>query len=166
MKKCRSCRQGELVITRKNHRYVESGLSNVVLQDVEVRECPACGVQQVMIPRIEELFRVLALALVRKHERLAGEEVRFLRKHMGWSGVDFAARMGVTPETVSRWENERDPLSPLADRLLRMMVVRDRPVEDYGVDELAKIDEEKRSAGLLIRLKADREGWHEQSAAA
>lgn len=164
MKKCRACRQGELVVARKNHRYTESGLSNVVLQDVEVRSCPQCGDEQVVLPQITELHRAIALAVVRTNARLRGEEVRFLRKYMGLSGGDFAARMGVDPSTLSRWENRHEPIGPLADRLLRLMVVRDRPVEDYPLDELVNIvEKEKRS---LIGLRAGRHGWHEASVAA
>jgi DNA-binding transcriptional regulator YiaG len=46
-----------------------------------------------------------------------GEEVRFLRKSLGWSGSDFAKHMGVAEETVSRWENDAAPIGPQADRL-------------------------------------------------
>jgi len=164
MKKCRACREGELEITRKNHRYTESGLSNVVLQDVEVRSCPLCGDQQVVLPRVTDLHRAIALAVVRTNARLSGEEVRFLRKYMGFSGTDFAARMGVDPSTVSRWENGHEPIGSLADRLLRLMVVRDRPVEEYPIDQLVHIVDKEKHA--LIGLRADRQGWHESPIAA
>lgn len=164
MKKCRACRQGELVITRKNYRYTESGLSNVVLQDVEVRSCPLCDDEQVVLPRVTELHRAIALAVVRSNARLSGEEVRFLRKYMGFSGGDFAARMGVDPSTVSRWENGHEPIGSLADRVLRLMVVRDRPVEEYPLDELIHIVEKEKHG--LIGLRADRQGWHESPVAA
>lgn len=164
MKKCRACRQGELVITRKNHRYTESGLSNVVLQDVEVRSCPHCGDEQLVLPRVTELHRAIALAVVRTNARLSGKEVRFLRKYMGLRGSDFAARMGVDPSTVSRWENGHEPIGPLADRLLRLMVVRDRPVEEYPLDQLVNIAEKEKHS--LIELRANRQGWHEAPVAA
>jgi DNA-binding transcriptional regulator YiaG len=54
-------------------------------------------------------------------------EVRFLRKHLGWSGADFAAHMGVDPTTVSAWENERKPFGTSSDRLLRLIVARQAP---------------------------------------
>ncbi len=164
MKNCRVCGDGELEITRKNHRYTESGLSNVVLQDVEARSCPLCGDQQVVLPRVTELHRAIALAVVRTNARLSGAEVRFLRKYMGFSGADFAARMGVDPSTVSRWENGHEPIGSLADRLLRLMVVRDRPVEEYPIDQLVHIVDKERHG--LFGMRADREGWHESPVAA
>ncbi len=164
MKKCRACGEGVLESARKNHRYTESGLSNVVLQDVEVRSCPLCGDQQVVLPRVTELHRAMALAVVRTNARLSGEEVRFLRKYMGFSGTDFAARMGVDPSTVSRWENSHEPIGSLADRLVRLMVVRDRPVDEYPIDQLVNIVDKEKHA--LIGLRADRQGWHESPVAA
>lgn len=163
MKKCRACRQGPLVVTQKNHRYTESGLSNVVLQEVEVRSCPNCGDEQIVLPRVADLHRAIALAIVRTNIRLNGDEVRFVRKYMGLSGADFAARMGVDPSTVSRWENAHEPIGPQADRLVRLMVVRDRPVEEYPLGELVNIVEKEKRA--LIKLRVDRQGWREAVAA-
>ena len=65
--------------------------------------------------------------------------MKFLRKHLGWSGADFAAHMGVDPTTVSAWENDRKPFGPASDRLLRLIVARQAPMEDYSLDELTKI---------------------------
>src|SRR5687767_12141989 len=92
--KCPVCRS-ELKSRRESHRYTESGLPNVTLADVEVRHCAKCGEHLVSIPRIEELHRVLALELIRQKSRLTGDEVRFLRKYLGWSAIDFARHIGV-----------------------------------------------------------------------
>ncbi len=93
-----------------------------------------------VIPKIEQLHRAIALAVVSKRPRLTAHEVRFLRKYLGWSGADFAKHMGVTPESVSRWENEREQMSPVADRLLRLMVVTRAPVSEYPLDSLAELE--------------------------
>jgi transcriptional regulator with XRE-family HTH domain len=93
---------------------------------------------------------------------LTGPEIRFLRKFLGLSGVDFARRMGVAPEVVSKWEHDKDPIGGQSDRLLRMMVVRDRPVEEYPLERLAEIDDNKHDPISLDLLPSD-DGW--QSAA-
>jgi YgiT-type zinc finger domain-containing protein len=62
--KCPQCRH-EMVRTIENHRYAESGLSNVVLVGVEVQHCQNCGENLVSIPRIEGLHRAIAMALIR-----------------------------------------------------------------------------------------------------
>jgi putative transcriptional regulator len=138
-KMCRTCHEEEMKTTTENHLYVESGLPNVVLLGVDVRRCPKCGAFEVLLPRVAELYRVIANAVIHKPARLSGAEVKFLRKHLGWSGADFAAHMGVDPTTVSAWENERKTFGTSSDRLLRLMVARQAPVENYSLDELTKI---------------------------
>jgi putative zinc finger/helix-turn-helix YgiT family protein len=105
--------------SRENHRWDASGLPNVVLIDVEVRRCPACGERTVVIPRIEALHRALAMTVIARPGRLAPQEIRFLRKWLGWSGQDFARHFGVTPTTVSRWERLEDP-SPMGGTAERL----------------------------------------------
>jgi transcriptional regulator with XRE-family HTH domain len=69
---------------------------------------------------------------------LAPVEIRYLRKHIGLSGGDFAQRMGVARETVSRWETGAQPMGAVADRLLRLLVVTHEPTECYVVDDLLR----------------------------
>ncbi len=106
-------------------------LPGVVLKGVRINECPDCGEREVEIPRITELNRVLSRVLLCQSTRLTGPQIRFLRKHLGLSGTDFARRMGVSKSTVSRWESDKQKIGSSNDRLLRMMVAYEEPVEDF-----------------------------------
>ena len=117
----------------------------------------ACGEHEVVIPKIEQLHRTLAMAVIEKRTRLTAAEVRFLRKYLGWSGVDFARHMGVTAESVSRWENDREQMAAVADRLLRLMVVTKAPVSEYSLDDLMDLDE--KSAPVRLRVAPKKGGW-------
>lgn len=128
--KCMIC-GGVVRAKRGTHRYDESGLKGIVLCNVEVRRCAACDETEVAIPAIDGLHRLIARTLILKHERLTGAEIRFLRKHLGLTGVAMAARMGVTPETVSRWENAAVTMDAPAEKLLRLMVAHTEPITDY-----------------------------------
>jgi putative zinc finger/helix-turn-helix YgiT family protein len=163
-KMCRACREAELKTTTENHLYVESGLPNVVLVGVEVRRCPKCGAFEVLLPRVAELHRVIARSVILKRARLSGAEVKFLRKHLGWSGADFAAHMGVDPTTVSAWENERKPFGTSSDRLLRLMVARQAPIDDYSLDELTKIADVQGTPRNVEIQPKDR-GWQVSASA-
>ena len=143
---------------RENYRYDASGLKGLVLVNVEVSRCQKCGETTVAIPRIEDLHRAIAGTLVRKPGLLDADEIRFLRKYLGWSGVDFASHMGAAPETVSRWESGKITMGPIADRLLRLMVVTTVPVRDYSVDQLRGIGKGTAKQAAM-RLKASRTGW-------
>jgi putative zinc finger/helix-turn-helix YgiT family protein len=164
-KKCRTCGEAEMATKVETYRYRESGLPNVALVGVEVRRCPACGHHELVLPRIAELHRAIAHALIRKRARLSGTEIRFLRKYLGWSGVDFARHVGVDPSTVSTWENDKDPIGGPSDRLLRLMVAHGAPVEDYPLEELTKI-ENQRTPPAEVRFAPRPRGWERVDQAA
>lgn len=150
--RCPMC-GGALEMRHGNYPYLERALPNVTLVGIEIHSCPKCGEEMPAIPRIEELHRTLAFALTTQPARLHGPEIRFLRTYLGWSGKDFARTMGVTPETVSRWENDKEPIGIVSDRLLRTMVLRLKPVEEYPTERLAELgleDAPARRLGLAV----------------
>jgi DNA-binding transcriptional regulator YiaG len=140
------------------HLYTESGLPRVVLVGVEVRRCPSCGHNELVLPRVTELHRSIAHAVIHKPARLSGLEVRYLRKYLGWSGADLARHAGVEPSTVSNWETDKDPIGMSSDRLLRLMVVHGAAIRDYSLDELVKI-EDKQAPPIEVRIAPSDRGW-------
>ena len=164
-KKCRTCGNAEMISGVETYLYTESGLPNVVLAGVEVRRCPLCGHHELVLPRVAELHRTLAHAVLHKRSRLSGPEVRFLRKYLGWSGADFARPIGVDPSTVSNWENDKDPIGSTSDRLLRLMVAHGAPVEDYSLEDLTKIEDE-RTPPIEVRVSPKARGWERVTQAA
>ncbi len=129
-------------------------LPGIVLVGIEARKCADCGEVEYSIPRIEQLNSSIAAELVAKPERLVGVEVRFLRKYLGWSGRDFAARIGVVPETVSRWENDALAIGETPDKLLRMFVVHAQPLGAYDLDQLEHLAK-REGPPIHLRLSPD-----------
>lgn len=160
--KCPSCRQ-PMETRRENHRYAESGLDNVFLENVEIHSC-SCGERIVSIPRLAQLHEVVAFVLAKQIARLSGQQIRFLRKYLGWSGVQFSEVMGVDPTTVSRWENGSASMGTGTERALRLAVFRLRPLDDYPTENLAAVakDEVPRQT---IRIVSTTRGWNELQAA-
>lgn len=115
-----TCRLGE-------HHYLESGLDNVYLVDVELWECP-CGENAVGIPAVPELQRVIGEVLLRKKTLLTGKEIRFLRKNIGIPSKKFAETLGVDQATVSRWENEKRLPDKPTDRLIRLVYAYEKGI--------------------------------------
>jgi putative zinc finger/helix-turn-helix YgiT family protein len=157
--RCTVC-GGQMKTRRENYRYDASGLPYITLKGIEVSRCPKCGETEVAIPAIEQLHRAIAGALIRKRARLAPAEIKFLRKSLGWSGTDFAQRVGTTPETVSRWEHGT-PMGAAAERLLRLMVATESPVADYAVDVLTQVAaDDRKPLPVHLGLSRDhRAGW-------
>jgi putative zinc finger/helix-turn-helix YgiT family protein len=155
-RRCRVC--GSLTeVRRENYKYDASGLDNITLESIEVRHCPKCGERQALIPALGELHKSIAFALAEKRERLLPKEIRFLRKYLGLSGADLAAKIGVDRATVSRYESPSDPqpMGKQTERLLRLMVIWEKQVQSYPLEELAT--QEPRSVHLTLVPKKG--GW-------
>ena len=120
--KCSNC--GEPAeIAHGNYKFGESGLDNVILCGIELIKCKRCGNEDPIIPALDDLFRTIALALVTKPYGLAGEEVRFLRKYMSLTGDEFSRMLHVDKTTLSKWENNDDPVGPQSDLAIRMIAM-------------------------------------------
>jgi putative zinc finger/helix-turn-helix YgiT family protein len=162
--KCDIC-GAQMKSGRENYRYTACGLDSVTLMNVEVRRCPECGEYEVEIPRFDELHRLIAQTVASKKERLTPQEIRFLRKYLGFSGVDFAATLDVTPETVSRWENGKKQMSPVAERALRLMVFVREPIAEYPLEKLAEIAQGE-AVPLRMKFRESRAHWKAETVAA
>lgn len=161
--KCPVCGSAELTTTHEAYKYDECGLPNVTLANIEIQRCGNCGEILPAIPRMAELHKAIARAVVEQHAKLSGAEVRFLRKYLGHSGADFATLIGVSRETVSRWENDKEPIGGTPDRLLRVLVVLDKRVQDYNAaEQFSRIDEMGKPP--LLSFSKEGSSWHPRAA--
>jgi putative zinc finger/helix-turn-helix YgiT family protein len=153
---CLSCGK-EMEVRREKRRY-DIGLDEpITLEEVEVAHCPNCGEECVSVSRPEDLHRYVALRVASKKERLTPKEIRFLRTHLGYSSSDFAKVMSVEPATVSRWERVAKPqdLGNVAERLLRVLVLTNKPRERYPLEELGSAE----ASPIKIRMLPLHERW-------
>jgi putative zinc finger/helix-turn-helix YgiT family protein len=119
---CSNCGASAKVVTG-DYRFTESGLPKVTLVGIDKVVCNECKNVDPIIPSMNDLFRILALAVAAKPTRLKGEEVRFLRKYLKMTAVEFSSHLGVDKTTISKWENNDDKPSARADRLIRAVAV-------------------------------------------
>jgi putative zinc finger/helix-turn-helix YgiT family protein len=140
----------------------ECGLDGIVLEDITVSLCPKCGEREVEVPNTLKLHHEIAMALARKAERLGPKEIRFLRKYLGLSSTEFANKVGVDKASVSRWERIEEPtaMGGQTERLLRVLVMSEKPVESYALDEVAV----KKPKTMKMRFAPDRSGWRAHAA--
>lgn len=156
--KCMQC-GSKMKTKRESHLYDRHGIKATLL-GVPVHRCAKCGDFEVEIPRIEQLNRTLAGAVIRKPGRLSGGEIRFLRKSLGWSGNDFARHIGVDPSTVSRWESGTQAMGQVAERFLRLLVSVGTPIQDYSLNDLAELGNgDGADDGPPLRLRRSSTGW-------
>jgi len=103
------------------YHYLESGLRNVWLLNGFTYHDTPYG-KGVSIEDIDGLHKVLTQSLVMKPGRLAGSEIRFLRKEMELSQRSLAACLGVNIQTLAAWEKSKARIPGPADRMLRILV--------------------------------------------
>ncbi len=100
------------------------GLNGVVLiRSVHRRVCDGCGECLLSIPNLTGLIAAVALVRAMQPWPVAGKDIAFLRQAMELTGRELAEALGVAPESLSRWENDKQPMSATAEKALRLMVV-------------------------------------------
>lgn len=144
-------------------KYKECGLDNVTLRGVDSHKCHQCGEEYLGFGDQEQLHSLIAKALTLKKGILTGKELRFLRTFLGLSGAMFAARVGVSKETVSRFENDKQPLSKTFDVLVKSLVANKLPDRDYDFHD-SWLNQQSRDI-KRIELNAKKDGWHLKMAA-
>jgi putative zinc finger/helix-turn-helix YgiT family protein len=122
MTECTAC-GAPVQVAQTDYPFEESGLRNVVLRNVGVARCEECGNEDVLIPHLDELMRVLALAVISQPYPLRGEDVRFLRKYVHMTQVQLAELLDVDKTTLSKWETNDDKPGRQSDRLIRAVVL-------------------------------------------
>ena len=127
----------------------------ITLKGTRIFRCKECGVESPVVPAPAALVRVASEAMARAPNKLGPQEIRFLRKSLGLSGKDFAAKINVDAGTVSRWERGAEPMGSANERLLRLMVLAGEVVGEYPLEDMATKEPRK----TKLRAAHDKHGW-------
>ena len=117
---CLSCNQGTMRPSTVEIRREVAGRSFVA--SVDGRKCTACGAASFKGTDLARFEGAVAAALAGAGET-SGEAFRWMRKALDLRAIDVAALLGVTPETISRWETGRVTIDRGAMALLALMVL-------------------------------------------
>jgi transcriptional regulator with XRE-family HTH domain len=98
------------------------GMGVALFDCVKQSKCSGCGATQEFIPDMVGLLSAVAVCRATVPWKLHGYEIRFLRKAIELSAKDFARVLEVSQETLSRWENDKAPIGPANEKLLRIVV--------------------------------------------
>lgn len=117
---CTACAEELRATIEHPYQFLDSGLSNVYLVGVRYWNCKECGKRAAEIPALEQLMEAIAKAVVMQPAVLKGEEIRFLRKRLAKRAVDFAELINMTPEHLSKLENDQLHVPQATDKLIRL----------------------------------------------
>jgi len=148
--KCGHCKN-ETTVERRRYHYTECGLDNIYLEDIEVRVCPVCGTESPRIPSITRLHDAIGRAIASQNVPLSGQEVRYLRKHLGLKAYEWAEYLRIDATTLSRWENGEQQIGTQSEALIRLLYFwmlfkkRDLPLPDDVHETIASVVMERRA---------------------
>jgi DNA-binding transcriptional regulator YiaG len=156
----RTPRQAAAAAAPKPFHYTASGLPDVWLLNGFTIEDTPYG-KGVSITDADGLHRALAHSIANSGNSMAPEELRFVRKLIGQSQGMLAKWLGVSDQTVARWEKGEVALRPEAERLIRFLIL-DWLDEEWAVaeclNEMTELDEAQHGPRRLIRERGD---WRE-----
>lgn len=164
--KCAMCGSKMYEEKAELFHYTDCGLSKVYLRGISILKCTNddCGEEEVTIPNIEVLHSLLAEKIATQANTLRPEEIRFLRTHLGFSGADFASKIGVSPETVSRWEKGTVNMKAAVEKLLRVLILsKAGPFRNYDQLDAFASNKSRTAHKLVYRIKKSH--WEEDKAA-
>lgn len=150
------------------YHYTGSGLSNIWLLNGYAEHATPYG-PAISIADVEGLHRAIGLEIVNQPPgRLAGEEVRFLRREMDLSQRALADMLRLKEITVRKWEQQGCPSGP-AQILLRAVYL----LQVCGHDRLSQIMDQlrhrdrKTAIQIQLRFRDDPDqGWQRDRMAA
>jgi DNA-binding transcriptional regulator YiaG len=103
------------------------------------------GDKGVSITNLEGLHRAIGHHIVTERKTLAPKEIRFLRNTIGMTQAELASCLGVTSQTVARWEKAQCDVPGSAEKLLRIVFLAAQlttdELEEFRKTLLAKIRE-------------------------
>lgn len=151
---CPNC-GGEAHIVRGNWPMDDWGVRGYLL-GVEIIECEHCRSKMPILRNVERLMRIVTEALIRKPYRLTGQEVRFLRKRIGATQEELGREMHVDKTTVSKWENDDDPVGIQSDLLLRLLAAyQDEELQQHIRPDIRTAFEQMREQSKRVSLQID-----------
>ena len=143
--------------------YTQCGLDNIYLVNgFQQRE--AAGEVYTAVKDVEDLHASIALCLARK-KVLSGQEIRFLRKHLEYTQKDLGDHLGVSDQSIARYEKDRGAMDASADGLFRLLVIGKALgcVDVHAELEKLRLEDDEASDTLL--MGRDHDEWRPAAAA-
>ncbi len=139
--------------------YQSCGLDNVWLRNGFQIKQTAYG-EAVAIADVTGLHNTIGLFITDNEPLLNGAEIRFLRKELDLSQDMLSEVLGVSESTIRNWENQRQPITSAADRVLRLVYREHIQGNTYVrvlVERLGKLDHARHIQRMEMESTGD--GW-------
>ena len=144
------------------YAYREVGLGNIILLNGVTTTHTPYG-PMTHIESIHGLHRAIGLAIAETSAPMSGAEFRFLRKQLGLTQAELAARMHVTDQTIANYEKGKTGLGP-ADPFMRALylvhILPDRTRVEVLKPMVEQASRKKKKLPALSRSQVG-DGWQQ-----
>lgn len=144
--------------------YTDCGLDNIFLCNGFEKENHD-GEEYISIQNMDGLHKAIGLHIVLEKKAPIGSEIRFLRTEMGMSQQELGGKLGVSDQSVARWEKGQTDIPGTAIFSFKVLYIfsliseeeRNSIMEEFiqALDDLARSDE----IGDSIRLAYTNDQW-------
>ena len=117
------------------HKGSVIGLDYVTIKNVKSYRCPECGESYTNFGNLKKLNNELIDIIIHKKDSLSGQEVRFIRKYLGYSQEKFAQVIKVEPESLSRMENGKQGMGESLEQLIRLLAATREQDRQYDTHD-------------------------------
>jgi hypothetical protein len=149
---CTNCDNKKPLKGKKIRKIYDPLISFLTVEAYEYR-CPKCGEIYYFYGDIVKLHKIIVNLLIQKEGFLSGNEIRFLRKHLGYSSEMFANILGMDLSTIYRIESKQEH-SKTVDNFIRILVAASLPDRDYSFhDQILR--RKKMEGNILISEKGE-----------
>ena len=116
------CHNDDDVLVKGSYSYRQEVSGRTFTATLPARVCPTCGEKLVAYEDLHPVNMAVAKALAREGP-IDGPSFRFMRTTLRMKAIDLAKLLDVTPETISKWENNKTPVLRSAWLVLTEMVL-------------------------------------------
>ena len=103
------CHNDDAILEPGEYAFRQEVSGRVFTATVPALVCPVCGEKVIDGPLLLQKEREVAAALAREGP-VDGDSFRFMRTTLRLRAADLAALLDVAPETISKWENGKNPV--------------------------------------------------------
>ncbi len=106
---CPEC--GQPLTCRQYTHHEKVGIYAVTDSTSHAWQCGSCGEVALTLTDLAALQRRAAAIVLRDAKQVTGDVIRYARKSLGLRQVDLAELLDCASETLSRQENDKEPMS-------------------------------------------------------
>jgi putative zinc finger/helix-turn-helix YgiT family protein len=148
MRRCPAC--GGRVLHSTKDEWVEVAGRRFVAS-VPAHACAACSSMFVDSGSMAQVENAVSCELA-KTGPASGETFRYMRKSLGMRAAVLAKLLGITAETISRWENEQRAVDGTAWIVLGALVLENARVPPATFERLKVVSEPPRRRVAAVRI--------------